>query len=238
VPPERRTWRHEERYGPSFIGSRDSQREVLFAEAIRLGADVQLRGPGWIGANATPANTGSGSLLARLRNQREVARQFGLAGLLWKLSYRGRRRVTDDAFAGHVLPAVFGDGYFDVTQQSTLTLGVNRYPSFHSAFSRPDTYSRLRDVEAPMLGACYLTEWTEGLDQMYDLGTEIDTYRSPAEMVERLRVLSGDETRRSAMRRAGQRRALAEHSVPRTIERIGAELGVARIRSRAVEAPQ
>ena len=33
-----------------------------------------------------------------------------------------------------------------------------------------------------MLGACYLTEWTAGLEHMYELGKEIETYRTPEEL--------------------------------------------------------
>ena len=72
--------------------------------------------------------------------------------------------------------------YVEITQQSMITLGVNRYPSFRYPLNKPDTYSRLRDLEAPMLGACYLTEWTEGLDDLYELGTEIETYKTAEEM--------------------------------------------------------
>ncbi len=34
-----------------------------------------------------------------------------------------------------------------------------------------------------MMGACYLTKRTEGLDQFYDVGSEIETYRTAAEML-------------------------------------------------------
>ena len=81
--------------------------------------------------------------------------------------------------------------------EDAITLGVNRYPSFRFPATRPDTYSRLRDIEAPMLGACYLTEWTEGLDQLYDLELEIATYRSAEDMVEKLAELGADPARRA-----------------------------------------
>ena len=40
-----------------------------------------------------------------------------------------------------------------------------------------------------MLGACYLTEWTEGLEHMYELGKEIETYRTAEELTSKLSEL-------------------------------------------------
>jgi spore maturation protein CgeB len=78
----------------------------------------------------------------------------------------------------------------------------------------------LRDIEAPMLGACYLTEWTEGLSRLYQLGTEVETYRTADELSAKLHDLTGDPSRRQSMRHAARRRALAEHSLTRTMSKI------------------
>ena len=72
-----------------------------------------------------------------------------------------------------------------------------------------------------MLGACYLTERTEGLEHLYDLGAEVECYRTVEELVSKLGTLTLDRPRRMAMRERAQRRALMEHSVMRTAERIG-----------------
>jgi len=77
-----------------------------------------------------------------------------------------------------------------------------------------------------MLGACYLTEWTKGLEQLYDLGTEIETYRTAEELTTKLADLRQDPARRVAMRGRAQRRALGDHSVLRTLGRICERLGL------------
>lgn len=105
---------------------------------------------------------------------------------------------------------------------------MNRYPSWRFPPEQPDTYSRLRDIEAPMAGACYLTEWTQGLDQLYELGREIETYRDAAELVEKSRALAGDPPRRKRMREAAQRRALNDHAIAETIRRVAARLNLPR----------
>jgi spore maturation protein CgeB len=99
-------------------------------------------------------------------------------------------------------------------------------PSANRSPHRPLVYSRLRDIEAPMLGACYLTEWTEGLEHMYELGKEIEAYRTPEELTSKLSELRSDSPRRSAMRERAQRRALADHTVGRSMERIREHFGL------------
>ena len=78
-----------------------------------------------------------------------------------------------------------------------------------------------------MLGACYLTEWTEGLDTLYEPGTEIETYRDAAELAAKAQALLADPARRRRMRAAAQRRALSDHSIGRSLARITAQLGLA-----------
>jgi hypothetical protein len=62
---------------------------------------------------------------------------------------------------------------------------------------------------------------------MYELGQEIEIYRTPEELAGKLSELRLDPARRSAMRQRAQRRALSDHSVARSIARIAAQLGIA-----------
>lgn len=77
-----------------------------------------------------------------------------------------------------------------------------------------------------MVGACYLTEWTAGLEHLFEVGEEIETYRSPAEMAEKLLELLGNPARRREMRHKAQRRALSDHSVPRSLDKVFRHLGI------------
>ena len=77
-----------------------------------------------------------------------------------------------------------------------------------------------------MLGACYLTEWTEGLELLFDLGQEVEAYRTPEEMAVKIEELKRDAPRRRRMREKAQKRALSEHSVGRSLDKISRDLGV------------
>jgi hypothetical protein len=123
-----------------------------------------------------------------------------------------------------VKPPVFGEQYFRVTREAQVTVGVNRVPATRRSLRWPLCYSRLRDIEAPMLGACYLTEWTAGLDHLYEVGREIETYRTADELRAKLAELMRNRELCGSLRKQGQKRALNDHSVARSIRKIIARL--------------
>ncbi len=228
VPPEHRRPVNEEKYPVTFVGTRDEQRERLFAEALRGGLRIDLRGTGWLRSGDAVVSSRAKNPLTIARRQLEFARKDGWNALGRKVG----QCLNPPASAGfdfspYAKPALSADEYWQVIRESTVLLGVNRYPSLRLPRDRPDSYSRLRDIEAPMAGACYLTEWTEALDQLYDLGREIEVYRDAGELAEKAQALARDAERRKALRERGQRRALAEHNIARTIVRIAERLGCA-----------
>ena len=230
IAPQWRTPPEQETLPPTFVGTRDSVRELLFADAFAGGLNAELRGYGWA-SEATPSislppSTAVGS---RLGHQIDFLRNYGAMALARKFY----EKISPPAactfdFRQHVRPMPAGDDYFLILRESAVALGVNRYPSLRYPRTRPSTYSRLRDLEAPMCGACYLTEWTPGIEELYDVGREVEIYRTAEELVEKTRALAVSPPRRTALRRAGQRRALADHTIGRTIKLITDRLGINR----------
>lgn len=219
IDPVRRKCDHVENYGVSFIGSTDRQRAALFKEAISLGLEPELRGRGWSGeVNYERPFTNLPD--TKFVNQISFIKRNGLIAWCRKLADLNRKDISLSVFKDFVKAFPENEQYQKIIQESQIALGVNRYPSYHFPFRKPDSYSRLRDIEAPMLGACYLTEDAPGVDELYEIGSEIEIYRSAEELVEKVKELSADPERRRKLRRAGQARALSELSIPRTLSKI------------------
>lgn len=208
---------------PTFLGSADILRRQLLGGALESGARFILRGPGWAGDAPRPAVRPKGGLL---RNQIDLVQRHGFNALFAKVADRLCPIVSPEIDTGFIAQPVFGEDYIRVTRESAVTLGVNRVPAARRPLAQPLSYSRLRDIEAPMLGACYLTEHCEGVSRLYDVGREIETYRTPAELADKLGELTADLSRRQALRRRAQERALRDHSVPVTLGRIRERLGL------------
>jgi spore maturation protein CgeB len=75
-----------------------------------------------------------------------------------------------------------------------------------------------------MLGACYLTEYTAGLSQLYELGTDMETYTNADELVYKCRELIASKNKRKELRMKGQQRALNSHSIPQSLQLIKTRL--------------
>lgn len=222
IPLKLRNSDHIEKYGVSFIGSRDTQREALLSEVLRSNVRLEIRGVGWSHDESFPSKSDVGvfNLQKTATNQLEFIRSQGLLAWLRKISARSLPNIADEIFVGFVKRQPDAEEYPLIIQQSIVTLGINRYPSYRHPFSNPDKYSRMRDIEAPMMGACYLTEWTEGLEQLYEIGKEIETYSSAEEMIAKISMLRADTKKRKEMRYLAQKRSLQEHTFTNSITRI------------------
>ncbi|PJJ79456.1 glycosyltransferase family protein [Mucilaginibacter auburnensis] len=222
ITPQYRVGKTEKNNKLVFIGSKDVQRVLLFEQIVKRQSDIDLHiyGNGWKGncsQQLQPAAQTSGKTIA---NQINFLKKHGLSAYARKLAQRNMGLNITEDLQSKICGSIDFNTYNNLTAESMVTLGVNRYPSFRFPLQKPDTYSRLRDIEAPMLGACYLTEFTPGLDQMYNIGNEIAAYHNVSEFIELAARLSADKQLRKTLRENGQKRALNDHSIPRSLEKI------------------
>lgn len=212
----------------TFIGSKDVQRQLFFEQLVQHAPSMPLAiyGKGWADTEAVNQPWANDyTFNKKLRFQYAFISQHGLIPYLRKLT--NPREGSISALLKekiHYSPSF--DLYNKLTAQSNVVLGVNRYPSFNYPLLKPDTYSRLRDIEAPMLGACYLTEWTAGLDQLYDIENEIWIYKSVEELTEKVKQLQKDASLRNKLKLNGQKRALDNHSIPQSLLKIFKKLSL------------
>lgn len=223
VPPQLRSVPKAETEPATFLGSADALRRQLLGDAVQRGAPLTIRGPGWLGGDVPGPKKDGGNFLA---NQAALVRRHGWAALGAKIVDRLAPPVAPAIPASCFAPPVFGDEYFRVTREALVTVGINRVPVSRRPLRQPLKYSRLRDIEAPMLGACYLTEHCEGVARLYDIGREVETYTDAAEFAGKLEMLAADAERRRNLRARAQKRALNEHSVAATLRAIMARLGL------------
>lgn len=225
VPPPLRSVPEREEPRAIFLGSRDAQRARFFTELAEQGGSLDIRGKGWIAASPLGAGAPKRrSLPARVDAQIEFFRQHG-ASAWFRKCFVAPPSPPQGPPAPWLGPPVGREDYLRLTRECAVAVGVNRFESPRLRHDQVATYSRLRDIEAPMLGACYLTELAPGLGEMYEFGAEIAVYRDARELAEQLDRLLADPAGRRRMRRAAQERALREHSIAATVDKIKAGLG-------------
>jgi spore maturation protein CgeB len=74
------------------------------------------------------------------------------------------------------------------------------------------SYLKIRDIEFPGYGACYLTQHNDDIERAFDVGREVLTFRSISEAAAIIRECVRSPARSQALGRAARRRVLAEHT--------------------------
>ena len=205
----------------TFVGSADGLRTRLLAEVFPSGLPLRVYGRGWVEqATAKPARDDFWPNLRRWLHRRATSvsqhwdrvRLHGLAGEFRHLSSRGLGLEFLNGFKDRLGTSLSHDEMLGLGANSAVLLGINRCPHPGYPLDQPLVYSRLRDIEGPMLGACYLTEYCSDLDELYDIGNEIAVYRNADELVTEGRRLLRDEAARRKLRNLGRKAALSRHT--------------------------
>ncbi|MDB5145713.1 MAG: hypothetical protein JWQ66_4426 [Mucilaginibacter sp.] len=223
VDPKFRIFPDESSRKITFIGSKDIQRLRFFESIVSLSPQIPLTiyGSGWdeslSSGTVLPQDY---TLIKKLIHQSTFIKNNGVIPYLRKLGQHNISNSASPALKAKIGGLICFEDYNKLTAQSMITIGVNRYPSLNFPVSRPDTYSRLRDIEAPMLGACYLTEQTEAIENLYDIGNEIELYNNEEIFVEKVKELQADKNKRGKLKINGQKRALLDHSIPQSLNKI------------------
>jgi hypothetical protein len=223
ITPGLRALQRESNSQVTFIGSKDIQRQLFFEQVVQKSLELPLviYGKGWDEKASSETLVSPGySLGKKLFYQYNFIKEHGISPYLRKLDQRKISTRISPVLKEKIHGAISFDDYNKLTAQSMITVGINRYHSYHFPIDQPATYSRLRDIEAPMLGACYLTEQTEGIETLYDIGDEIEVYQNPDDFIERAKALEADSEKRKRLKINGQKRALQDHSIGQSLYKI------------------
>lgn len=212
-----------------FVGQNYADRADWVAALIKAGIPVDIYGPGWGGPEtspaAGPANVETeylgrprpvpGSAAGYAKLVRDVLTRDGVVRgsrlLARRLSNRQNQHDQKALFASHALGSVPFDRQLEVFARSEVCLNFSNVWR-DGPGSQLVPHVRLRDFEAPMCRTCYLTGHTDELAEFYDVGREIDTYRTTDELIDKSRFYLSNPDAAERLRDAGYRRALASHT--------------------------
>lgn len=121
------------------------------------------------------------------------------------VNFFSRNRDSEKRCTVATKPPVFGKAMFEVLANSKVTLNNHIAVSPHSA-------SNMRLFEATGVGACLLTDWKDNIRELFVPESEVVTYRSSDECIEKLNWLLEHPEKRAEIGEAGKRRTLSEHT--------------------------
>lgn len=230
-----------------FVGQRYANRDRLASILVKNRLPLDIFGPGW---ETTASSNGSskasqekkdvylgrrsvkpGGIESYIREAWKNMEQEGiLTGsrrTLWQWRYRQEGRKL----ARIVRSAIRGGGvdFRQISQtfgRYEVVLNFSHVWSDGRPGSRLIPHVRLRDFEAPMCRTCYLTGHTDEINEFYEVGQEIDTYRSPEELVDKTKLYLSHPEQAEKMREAGYRRARRDHTWTKRFQQLFNKIGL------------
>jgi spore maturation protein CgeB len=217
-----------EEFDVAFVGQRYGDRPEWIAYLLGRHIDVRVWGPGWRAEDQDRA-VGTASAWSRARR---TFRQQGPRAVMEKVLDRFRHRIPAQVCGG----PLSDEGLVQMFSRARISLGLSSCGDTHRGSTRV-LQVRLRDIEALMSGAFYVTEYQEDLAEMFEEDEEIVFYRSKEELADKIQFYLRRDDLRRAIRVRARRRALADHSWQRRFEAVFRQIGLSSPDGRAAGAP-
>ena len=213
-----------------FVGQRYADRDRLAAAMLRAKIPMALYGPGWkheprshlseaagndypdLGRSVrTPGSLGAYFDVVR-QNWASDGRVSGTIRTLRQFQYRRESQRLTPKFSAVAKGAVPFEEQKRIFSSAELVLNFSNVWVDARPGSALIPHVRLRDFEAPMSRACYLTGESSEIREFYEIGKEIDTYSTAEELVDKARFYLKETQAAENLREAGYRRARRDHT--------------------------
>ncbi|MDZ8052243.1 MAG: glycosyltransferase [Aulosira sp. ZfuVER01] len=221
-----------------FVGQRYANRNRLLATLIENQIPLDIYGSGWSSAalvksSLQPLEQPQTEYLGRQLQQPGSLKSYaqtawshiknqgiitGIQRIIKQVYYRHQSRqlapILTTAACG------FAKNISQTFAQYEVIMNLSDVWSDGFPGSKLIPHVRLRDFEAPMCRTCYLTGYTDEIAEFYQLGKEIDTYRYPDELLDKMRFYLHHLSQAEKLREAGYQRALRDHTWKRRFEQL------------------
>jgi spore maturation protein CgeB len=197
------------RYDVAFVGQRYADRASFLDHLHRHGIDVRAWGAGWqTRKRLDVANVKAALALVEDERLDGVRRLLRRNRAVANGSASADDAVDTRAYGG---PRLLHRDLVRMFSESRISLGFATAGNSHQT-ERRLTHLRLRDFEAPMSGALYLTERQPELEEYFVPGQEVLAYADRDELLELVRFYLAHPEHAERIRRSGFGRARTDHT--------------------------
>lgn len=191
-------------YDATFVGQNYLFRQNYAEYLYKNGIDIHVWGPGWERA-LKPNNVG---LVNRIKSK------IGLnKSVLPNTNVNGP--LTDDELVKNYSRSKISLNFSEVSVKDK-----------NEDFGKLKRHIRLRDFEAPMSGAFYMTGYQEELKEYYEIGKEIICYATKEDLLNKVRYYLKHQDEAETIRMAGHKRALKDHTWENRFKELFRKIGL------------
>jgi len=209
----------------TFIGSKNNYRGNILKSIIDNGYPLKIYGDNWVPSsgsfhdlegNNKPTASEYKSLPFKEQLQRFI--YWRKQSIKYQISKRlnpqskPTNNISEFDFSEHTNKELLDwKTMNEYTFKAKVCLGIND-KFITDANGTPCNYMKMRDFEAAMSGACYLTQNTPESEWHFHEGHEVMRYTYPEEMLEKLSFLLKNENFRNKLKINIRARALKDHT--------------------------
>ena len=198
-------------YDVTFVGQRYADRAEFLDHLYRHGVQVRAWGAGWRPHKRLDLASVKAAVALvedeRLDGVQRLIRQ-ARCGSSARLQRDLTRCIDTSAYGG---PRLLHRDLIRTFSRSRISLGFATAGASHGAACRV-THLRLREFEAPMSGALYVTEYQQELEEYFAVGRELLAYTDRDDLLDQVRYYLAHPEHAERIRRAGHHRALRDHT--------------------------
>jgi len=210
----------------TFVGQRYADRAEFLNYLYWHGVDVRAWGAGWQARKRLDLAQARAALALiedeRLDGIRRLVRRSLASRPALAHVGAAAELVDTSAYGG---PRLLQRDLVKSFSQSRLSLGFATAGASHLSATRL-THLRLREFEAPMSGALYLTEDQPELAEYFEPGKEVLTYVDRQDLLDKTRYYLAHPEEAERIRRAGFLRARQSHTWQHRFRELFAQLGL------------
>ena len=210
----------------TFLGAATPYRATVLATLEQAGLPIAIYGRNWTAGTPVRPEYSFGKTLSDILHYAVPRiRHEGLRGVRSAIQSRAATppsmNVRPIACHGTV-PETCLTSLF---RRSAINIGFTRMTGLESG-GFGNNQVKLRDFEVPLAGGFYLVEEAPDHAELYEIDREIVTWRSPEELVEKVRYYLANPPIREAIAAAGRRRALSDHTWQRRFSGLFQAMGL------------
>ena len=224
----------------TFVGQAYGDRPAYIKYLRDCGIDVRMWGYGWRERFlAEPQPEAIIQKTDPIRRSLYLGRKLltpqGWKAAVNRLSRPSDRHVAETPTPSKISPLAFPPAIVNgplsdlemvqMYSRSKINLGFSSCGDTHETDNRI-LQVRLRDFEVPMSGGFYMVEYMEELEEFYEIGKEVVCYNDREDLADKIKYYLSHDREREAVRQAGYRRCLRDHTWQKRFEAAFAEMGL------------
>jgi spore maturation protein CgeB len=215
----------ERKYDATFVGANYSNRFSYLSSLLQSNIDVHVFGPGWAHFKKNHLKYFLKRQYLLLKSIKSFSNYQKYESSLELSDFDKQYYFINNYFKNFHLPVSDID-QISLYSSSNISLGFLDVYENHSIANTMLQHLHLREFEAPMSGALYLTGYSEELSEMFIPEKEVLTYRNTFELVDKTKFYLKNPKISEKVRLAARNRALSHHTYHSRFSQLFKEIGL------------